>query len=196
MNVERIRRFLIKHPKPVRVRVTGEGEPQELEPGKSYARCAESIAALEGDLLELFGSKGELLRAIKLNGFEATRPESPPLPAGLSDDPQALLLTHFANLIARAYEHTTEVAFGKMVELVERMNDRAESIEERLERAEAQNRKMYNDQVDDAFERAEEVASKAGSEGGGIVDQLASAFLAGQMNAKPNGKGHPPGKAG
>lgn len=191
MNVARIRGWLLQQPKPHLVRVSsGDGEPQELRPGRSYAKCAESIAALGPDLVECLDGDGKLLRAMRLDVPDATRSDAAELPAGLASDPHALLLTHFANLLHRAYEHSTEIAFVKLVEVVERVGDRAEAIEQRLERAEAANRRMAQDQIDDALERANEKTAEAA--GGDMLQQMAGAFLSGHMQkgaAAPNGKG-------
>jgi len=137
VSVSRIRGFLIQVPKPHAVRVTGEGEPQIIKPGKSYAKCAESILALGVDLVEALDAEGNVLRATRLGVSEAQRSDAAPVPEGLREDPQALLMTHFANLIHRAYEHSSEVAFSKLVDLVEKLGDRSEAIEARLERTEA-----------------------------------------------------------
>lgn len=194
MNVSRIRGFLLQLPKPSLVRVTGDGEPQELKPGKSYAKLAETILALNVDLVEALDSESKVLRAMRMGTDEARRSDAAAVPDLLKDDPQAAMLTHFANLLHRAYEHSTEVAFARMVEMADRMNDRAESIEQRLERAEASNRRLLQDQVDDAFERAEEQAALAVSQaqGGGIGEQLIGSFMTGKMQGAAkagNGKG-------
>lgn len=196
MNVQRIRGFLLQLPKPHLVRLTGDGEPQDIKPGKSYAKCADTIAALNPDLIECLDADGKVLRAARMSAADGHRSDAAALPVGLESDPNALMLTHFANLIHRAYEHSTEIAFTRLVELTERMNDRSESIEQRLERSEAANRRLLQEQVDDAFERAQEHAANA--EGGGdLVNQMAGAFLSGSMNKpaaaaaaapKPNGQ--------
>ena len=199
MNVSRIRGFLLQLPKPALVRLTtGDGEPQELKLQKSFVKTAESIAALGSELIEALDASGKVLRAMRTDTAESQRSEAPTLPAGLAADPNALLLAHFAGLLHRAYEHSTEIAFTKMVEVVDKMGDRSDSIEQRLERAEAQNRRLVNDQIEDAFERAAEVAEKAAEENGGdLLQQMGSAFLSGrlqprapaQTNGKSNGKG-------
>jgi len=195
----RIRGFLLQAPKPQTVRIsTNDGEPHELKPGRSYAKCAETIAALDVELIECLDDTGKLLRAMRMSSVEAMRSDAATTPKGLEADPQALMLTHFANLIHRAYEHSTEIAFSKMVELVERIGDRSESIEARLERAEAAHRRAVDDQIDDAFQRAQELADKNESGSGDLLQNLAGAFMSGQMQgaakpaatAKPNGKGH------
>lgn len=194
MNQGKIRGFLLQLPKPALVRITGDGEPQELKPGKSYTKTAETICALGPELIECLDSDGKVLRAMRTDTADAQRSTAAELPPVLQGDPQAAMLTHFANLLHRAYEHSTEIAFTRLVELTERMNDRSEAIEQRLERTEAANRRLLQDQVDDAFERAQEAAEKAEQGGSGteLVQQMAGAFLSGQMQPKPpvrtNGK--------
>jgi DNA-binding protein H-NS len=191
VNVARIRGFLLQLPKPSLVRVSGDGEPQDLKPGKSYAKCAESIAALRPELIECMSADGKLLRAMRTDAAEAQRSDAAAVPEALAQDPQAMMLTHFANLLHRAYEHSTEIAFCKMVELVERMGDRSEQIEQRLERTEAAHRRAVEQQIDDAFARAEEMAEAAGTTNdGGMVQQMAGAFLSGALQPKPK----PPAK--
>jgi hypothetical protein len=194
MSAGRIRGFLLQLPKPHIVRVTGDGEPQELKPGKSYAKLAETIAALNPDLVECLDSSGAVLRATRLGTEDARRSDAAEVPAVLSTDPHAAMLTHFANLLHRAYEHSTEIAFTRMVELVEKMGDRSDSIEQRLERAEARNRALLQDQVDDAFERAAEQAAAAGGESGDLGTQIVGSFINGAMNGKHSKPAAPVGK--
>lgn len=180
MSTSRIRGFLLQHPKPHSIRVTGDGEPETIKPGKSFARTAETIAAKDVSLVECLDANGDILRAMDLDGQEATRSAAAPIPEGIAQDPTALLTAHFANLIHRAYEHSTEIAFNRMVDLVERMGARAEAIEQRLERAEKAYRAAIEDQIEDAFERAREQAEKReGSDA--LADNLATAFVSGQL---------------
>jgi len=185
----RIRGFLLVHPKPHSVRVSrGGGDPEVIAIGKqSFARVAETIDALDVDLVQCLDKDGNILRAMGLGAADERRSDAPALPAGLHADPQALMVTHFANLLHRAYEHSTEIAFSKLVELVDRIGDRAEAIEKRLERTETQYRQTVEQQIADAYERAEEEAArrKEESSGGGFVEQMAGAFLSGQMNGAP-----------
>jgi hypothetical protein len=196
MNVSRIRGFLISLPKPASVRVFVDGEAQDIKAaGRSYQKLAETIEAMDGEQLQCLDLEGKVLRAMRLDDADAQRSEAAPIPAGLAADPQALMLTHFANLLHRAYEHSTEIAFVKMVDAFDRMNDRSASIEQRLERAEALARRLRDDQVQDAFERAEEIAEQAGQNGNdAFVNTLANAFVSGQMNRTATG-GMPNGKA-
>lgn len=185
MNASRIRGFLLQLPKPHSVRVSGDGEPQTLKPGKSYAKLADTIAALGVDLIELLDKDGAVIRATRLEAEDSRRSDAAVVPEALKANPEALMLTLFANLVHRAYEHSTEIAFTKMVELVDKMNDRSDGIEQRLERAESRNRAFLQDQVDAEFERAEQVAAQAATgEEGDLGQQLVGSFLSGAMNGK------------
>lgn len=203
MNVEKLRGFLIGLPKPSMVRIYVDGEPSELKVNnRSYRKLAETIDAMDAERLECLDEKGQLLRAMRLDTAEARRSDAAEIPAVLATDPHAAMVTHCANLIHRAYEHSTEVAFARLVEVMDRMNDRSASIEQRLERAEAYARRLRDDQVQDAFDRAEEIAAAAAEQqqgAGGLGDQLAHAWLSGRLNrqgppAKPNGTANGAGK--
>lgn len=185
MNVSRLRGFLIKLPKPVTVRITVDGELQDIKPSRGFARAAETIAAMGPELIQCLDADGNLLRAMRTDSPEAQRSDAAELPAIISQDPHAALLTHFANLLHRAYEHSTEISFGKMVELFDRVNERSDNIERRLERAEAATRRAVEDQIADAFERAEELQAKAteNGEANDFGQQMMQAFIGGRMRA-------------
>lgn len=208
MSVSKIRGFLLQQPKPASLRYTGsDGEPQELKLGRSFAKTAETIIALGCDLIEALDAGGAVLRAMRLSSSETRRSEAAAIPEALAADPHALMLSHFANLLHRAYEHSTEIAFTKVVELADRLGNHIEGIEARLERTESQLRRAHTDLLEDAFDRAQEIADKQGE--GGLADQLAASFLSGQMqrppsspprpaakpNGQANGKSHVRGKA-
>jgi hypothetical protein len=194
MSLSRIRGFLLQLPKPATIRVSaGDGEPQSIKPGRSYARTAESITAINCDLVECLDAQGNLLRALRLGDADSHRSDAAPIPTGIEVDPQALMLTHFANLLHRAYEHSTEVAFTRLVELAERLSSHSESIEARLAQTEAALRRAQTDQIEDAFDRAKEVIEKGetGAEGGDLVQQMVGAFMQAKMAAPPKANGNP-----
>jgi hypothetical protein len=197
MNAQKIRNWLLQHPKPHLLHLIVDGETEEIRPNaKSFQKTAETIAALQPEEIRALDAEGKIIRAIRPDSPEARRSEQPEVPAVLAQDPHAAMVTHCANLIHRAYEHSTDIAFTKMVELVERMNDRSDAIEQRLERTEARARRLQEDQIDDAYERAEELAERAieqasGEGGGDIKSMLMQAFMSGQMNAsKAGGANH------
>ena len=194
MNFSRIRGFLISQPKPARVMLTdGDGERTELKLKGSYAKVAASIEAKGVDLIECYDSQGTLLRAMRMTTTDAQRSDAAEIPKGIEADPHALMLTHFANLLHRAYEHSTEIAFAKMVEVTAIMSERADAIEQRLERSEASNRRLQSERIDALYDQAEEAAERkvaeaeAGGSLGGLADKLAGAFLGGQQAAPVNG---------
>jgi hypothetical protein len=185
MSVSRIRGFLLKLPKPTTVIAHVDGERNELNPSKSFARCAETIAALGADLVECLDKDGKILRAMRFGAADAQRSDAAAIPSGIETDPQALMLTHFANLLHRAYEHSTEIAFAKFVEVFEIHASRSDAIEQRLERTESANRRMMREQLDNELEHADELrdaaaAAEASGEGP-LAQQMLGAFLQGQM---------------
>lgn len=193
MNAGRVRGFLIQLPKPAKIRVSsGDGEPQEIKPARSYARTAESIEALGVDLIECLDKDGVVLRALRLSEPDSRRSDAADVPKGIEADPQALMLSHFANLLHRAYEHSTEIAFTRLVELAERLSAHTESIEARLAHTESALRREQSDRIDEAYERAREAVEK-GDTSDPILQQMMSAFMGArsqpQANGKANGKG-------
>jgi len=189
----KVRNFLLVQPGPVSVRLTNaEGNQETMNVGRrSKVKLGETIVAWGADLIECLDAQGGLLRAMRLSE-ETMRSEEPaPPPPVLQMDPEAARLTHFANLLHRAYEHSTDVAFAKLLELVERMDQRTEAIEARLERAEVAYRRAQQDRLEDMWDRAEEAAEKAAEQqepGAEIVQ----AFIGGAMQRPPprktNGK--------
>lgn len=194
MNAWTLRNFLICQPPPVTIRLTKDGETQEIAPGrKSRVKIAETILAVGPELVECLDAKGTLIRALRTDEEQEQSGASPAIPAVIAQDPHAAMMSHFANLIHRAYEHASDVAFSKLIELVERMETRSESIEARLERTEAQYRRLQQERIDDLYDRAEEQTSAADPK-----EQILSSLMAGAMQGKaaapssaapPNGKG-------
>lgn len=177
-----IRNFLIRNPHPAVIRLTSDGIVQEMKPGrKSRAKIAESIAATEPDLIECLDADGVLLRAMKPDPDIARSAKAPEVVEGLKGDPQAALMSHFANLIHRAYEHSTDIAFTKFVELVQILESRMEATDSRMERLEANLRREQQDRIDDLWDRAEEKAANGDDTmKNQIVSQLFSGVMQGQ----------------
>jgi hypothetical protein len=189
-----MRRWLMKHPKPVLLRLTKGDTSDDLpiKKGMSYSRLGETITAKNPDLLEAFDAEGSLLRAVRPQ-LDAEPSDAPSVPDTLKNDPETARITHFANLIHRAYEHTTTVAFEKLLELVERMDARSDAIERRLERTEANYRRAVNDQLNDAFDRVESLEDDEEKPSpGGDLRGLVETFLQGVSQSQgpsPGGNG-------
>lgn len=177
--VGKIRGWLLKHPKPATLRLTVEDEPQTMVVKGSYSKLAENIAQIDPETIEAFDKQGNVLRVLKADAEEAQRSDAAAIPKGLENDSNAAMLAHFANLLHRAYEHSSEIAFNKMVEIFGIQASRAEAIEQRLERAEASNRRLISEQIADAFERADEAQQQNGK--GSFLDEMVAAFVQGQQ---------------
>lgn len=202
-----LRGWLLQQPKPEAVRVEIDGEWEEVPLGKSYAKLADTIAAMKPDQVRCVDKDGKVLRALRVEDEPSGKNKNAPpdLPLVLAADPQVALLHHYATLLHRGYEFSTGKAFDAITELMERMNQRSDLIEQRLERAEARARRAQDELVEDAFVRAEELAAQAaaGAAGGeeALGQHLISAFMSGQMQRGPaastNGaaNGAPKGKA-
>lgn len=201
MNAWHLRNWLIQQPKPSKVRITdSEGEVKELLCAKRpIVRIAESIVAIGPDLIECLGPNDELLRAYRASQEAEFATAAPVVPTALAADPGAAQLGYFASLIHRAYEHSTELAFNKLIELVERIDARSDAIERRLERAELAYRREQSERIDDLWERAEEVVQQGGSKDD-LLRTFLGSMMAGQQQRqgqttappnKPNGGGKP-----
>lgn len=201
MNVGKIRGFLLQSPKPAAVRISREdgGEPTVLRP-RNYAKTAETIAALLPDLIEVLDKDGNVTRAMRPEGNDVNPSEDVVLPKALESDPLAAAFMMYGKLLARAYEHSTEVAFTKMVELADRMNERSDSIERRLEMSERDYRRAQQDRIDDAFDRVDEAAAAAQSNPANPLETvMTEAFLGGMGlggNAAPAQQQPPPSPNG
>lgn len=156
-----IRNFLIRQPHAHSIRVTRDGDVQEVVPSNKWSKTADTLRAIEPDLIELLDSEGRVIRASKPADEEDSSASAPTPPACLEGDANAALMTHFANLIHRAYEHSTTVAFSRLIELVERMDARSDAIEARLERTEGAYRRTVQQQIDDAYDRVEDAQQLA-----------------------------------
>ena len=165
-----------------------------VESRAELTKLADTISALRPELIECLDTEGRVIRAQRTDADDAQRSAAADIPIGLSQDPSALMLTHFANLLHRAYEHSTEIAFTRLVELTQAMGERSDAIEQRLERTEAANRRLLPGPGDIALERAQELADAKPEAGSGFVEQMGAAFLSGQMQSAgvpTNGKGAP-----
>lgn len=170
-----IRNFLVKSPKPRVIRLTTGTKVEEIRPSnsRSYRKMGETIAAVMPELIEVLDADGSLLRAVRPQIESDATSDQPKVPEALHTDAETARLHHFASLLARAYEHTTNVAFTKLLELVERMDARTESIEARLERTELAYRRTKDQQLRDAFDAA------GGEDEQGELMQMATSFLQG-----------------
>lgn len=193
-----IRFWLMRRPRPVKVRLHVGKEVSEIETGNgvSWARVAETVDSMEATKLEALSENGSLIRACK--------PEELAEPDDDDDDAAAVATAPtvvpfdaeterwklFATLLDGAYRHANEQAFTTLAGIVERMARRDEATSRALERI----RDGLLREAEDRYATATEAAAAGGETG--IIAQAASAFLGGLGQAKAeaaaptNGKGH------
>jgi hypothetical protein len=210
----------MKRPRPAMLRLhLADDVVQEMAraEGQSWQDMADSIAAMEPLVVEVIDKDGKLLRAIKpqeedQDGRRVRDNRQVPLPPALHTDPETARICFTADLLHRAYQHATDVsfeqcqkayseAFGRLIDLVERIDSRSTAIETRLERTERAYQRSLQDQIDDAFDRAEEAgaAAAAASTEGDFETMMVKSFMGGMQTGraeknkppqppKPNGK--------
>lgn len=217
------RRFLMAKPRPVRLRVHVEGEaaPREIAVGAkdSWSRLADTLDALSPSLVEAFDGSGNLLRANNAEQLEPSEDEAAAAggesPAELVEDPTTPLqgdgpLETFARLLADAHRSSgdrafsfVEVAFTRMVEIVNAQTKRMDAMERVVDGMHKVMRRAYENQVAGAEgDEAPAAAAPAGMDP--LLVQMVMQFIQGQMMkgagngaangaaphaAPPNGKG-------
>lgn len=196
LDVGKVRGFILQIPKPITVRISStDGATDELKVGRqSFMRMAETICAVDPELVECLDKEGALIRAMRPEELVVVEPpRDTELPDELKGDKVSAQLNHFANLLSQAYRHSTDVAFNKLVDLVERGEARYDAMERRLDRAENETREALRDQIDAEMKRVEESAlGKDGAPNEGQALEMLQAMMGGISQGKtvtpPNGK--------
>jgi len=180
MTPAQTRSWLMQAPKPHALRITCEGEISLIEVGNTaWVALGKTIAAKSPELIEALDEKGVLIRAVRPAEEEDDASSSTRATAAATTrDPETIRFELFAKLLAEAYKHANEVAFGKMVELFVVSNKRAENLEKSL----ASTDRILRKQFEDALEREPTEGS--------MLEQMLGTFAAGQAQAaakKTNG---------
>lgn len=188
MNAAQTRAWLMQAPKPTQLRITCGAEASLIDVGNSpWVTLGKTIAAKSPDLIEALDDKGAIIRAVRPAEEEDDASSSSSAKASTTTrDPETLRFELFAKLLAEAYKHANEVAFGKMVELFVVSNKRAENLEKSL----ASTDRILRKQFEDALEREPTEGS--------VLEQMLGSFAAGQAQSaakKPNGASPTNGKA-
>lgn len=170
----------MRAPRPASLRVFAGDDVHEIKVDgeQNWARLGETIAALDPDRVELYGDSDELLRAEKRKISRNSSQVA--IPGVLSSDPETARLTHFSNLLHRAYEHSTEVAFNRMMDMFQMLTDRHQSTESELAAVKREKEALYE-------ENAELRASGPEGESKDILTSMAESFAAGMNNGPANG---------
>jgi len=191
MDQERCRYWLLKQPRPAKVRLTMGNKSAELPiaQGASFAQVARSVIAMAPDLVEALDSTGNLIRAIRPAELEeeeedfdsvprGARAVAPPVPATASD-PETARFELFARLLSDAYKHSTSVAFDKLAEIANIMGNRGEALERSLAATERLLHQAWREQVEIQAE-----AVQAAAENQDPVTAMIGAFAGGQQQAR------------
>lgn len=190
--VERVRRWMIRNPRPASVRVTsvsGEVSDVHIEGTRPrWANYAETICQLNPVKLTALGEDESVIRIEEIDGASVTK--------GTGDGAQVARITHpdpvaaqqmlTAQLIADAYKHATDVAFSKLVELTDRILTRMDQMEERIQRTESAYHAELRARMKMEFEGREEDTGLFGE----IAKEWAGAYRNGkEENAQEGSNG-------
>lgn len=181
MNTKAIRSWLIKTPRPIAVRVKpvdGEARMVDVTTSGTWQAIAESIEALDPELLEAVDASGKVLRVVKPLDEDDQGDEDAHVPELVSSDAETQRLVVFGQLLAGAYKHSTDVAFARMVDLFEACNRRSETLERSLDSM----TKLLNRAVREQYDAASSALAQVPEEGG--LGALISGFLQGQAKAE------------
>jgi hypothetical protein len=193
MSINQIRGWLLVQPRPSTVRIVTPDERHHevlCDGDVSWMAVATSIHALTPVLIEGLNPEGKLIRAIRPIDQVESEPEkqagdaASPLVLPTGTDPHVVMLTHFADLLAAAYRHSTDVAFERLVGMFEAVNRRSESLERSLDTTHRLLRKAWQEQIEQSAEKEPDAET-------GLLKDVLENFAAGQaaQHQQPNGKG-------
>jgi len=180
MSAVQIRKFLLRNPRPASLRMKTADDVQLMiiPPAPHWAEIAESVDALAPELIEMLDSGGKIIRAVKSDSFDDSaideKTERAKTASKITFDAETERFNLFAHLIAEAYKHSTEIAFGKMVDLFQSVVAISDSKEKALET-------LYK-MLRHAYEENAELAIDAESKKDPLTD-LVGAFMGGQAQA-------------
>jgi len=213
-----LRSWLISQPRPTMIRLqVADGQVHEVECNQPWARLGETCAAMDAVTIWAVDAHGKILRVAKVADIadELDADEQPcsstgpgPGPAVLQkDDSRAMLavLDKFGTLLASAYAHSNDVAFNKMVEVVNLFANATVQIQKEAIQARYEIRRLERDLVDEALEKADAagegdmlrqfVASYFSGQAERFATQATDAVAGAGAGAKPNGKPPTQGQA-
>lgn len=152
MDATDIRVWCMQQPRPAVVRVTNaDGEKQEVLVQGQWTKLADTLAALNPELLEALNPERQLIRAIAPNDLDEDWEPDDKQPRAASSrraasgesssfvgipitaaDPETQRFALVGKLLADAYKDSNRArdeAFGHLVEIVDKMTKRSESVE-------------------------------------------------------------------
>ncbi len=186
LGVPEIRGWLLQHPRPATVHVQSEdGRRHEVSvsQGVSWMAIAQSVHALSPTLIECYDEKGKIIRAVRPQDDDTSDAKQPlPLQLPANVDPHSVQLIHFADLLAAAYRHSTDVAFERLASLFEASVRRSESLERTID-------KLVRERVRDQLERGNDTPEPEDQLGEMVKGFVQAAQHAQHDNGASNGNG-------
>lgn len=180
--VQMLRNFLMRKPRPTAVRVVtsdGESVDYQLPQDENFSELADRFDSLEPEKITAYAEDGTPIRAWRAEDLRERNPQIE-IPGALAGDANAAMLLHFGNLLARAYEHSTEVAFDRLAGLIDRILEESADRNERLQALED----LYFGAM---RANAEMIASQGGADGveeGDFQAAMMQQFLQGQAKSR------------
>jgi hypothetical protein len=204
MNVDDLRAWGMQQPRPNLIRVTSaDGQQHEVIPNGPWTKVAETLAALQPELLEAMAD-GKLLRAVRPNdrsddwAGDASQPAARARVPSFTDaipitasDPETQRFALVAHLLADAYRFATTTAFAQLTEIVRSQAEKSEAVE----RARDQ---LYRAQIKALEDQLRSVGQEP-QEGQELLTNMVGQFLGGMQAGRapepppapqpaPNGK--------
>jgi len=215
-----IRFWAMRHERPVAFHAFTGNEKQKVEMGPrvSWARVAETLDALDPERIDALNANGNIIRSCKPDelgpeddGEESEDGEQPAAPAIVATDGETARFQMFAGLLSAAYKDAqsqvglrNDAVFNRMIDLFETLAQQSKDQAHALNVQQSTITKLYEQQIKDAFERAQNGGGGSGEPS--WIDDLVRPFVEAMQNqgggaadepddepaapaAAPNGKG-------
>lgn len=195
--LDAITAWLRKYPRAHSLRVTDGNSQQHAVQlnGAQFPRVAETLTALDADVIEALNPEGQVIRAIRVGDFVVPNPPAEPngaagsperyrplMPPIQATDPETQRVVAIATLIANAYAHANEVAFERLAQMVDAQNARSANVEQQRE-------SFHKAQIKSLERQIEALGHTPATENGGLLD-LIGQFMGG-MQVSGGGGGMP-----
>ena len=199
MTASELRLWCMQMPRPSSVKVTcNDGAQHELACGAQanvgWKKLAETLVALDWQLIEALDEKGALIRATRPELGDDDEDGSPSLPIvavpqGTDAETQRFVL--MAQLIANAYKHSTDTAFQRLSDMIEAASERAAEADRTRETFYRAQIRQLESQI-----RAMGKEPDAGGDGGGMINAMLAQFMSGAASrgAAPTNGTHSDGE--
>lgn len=177
MTSQQLRYWLQRKPMPVKILIyNGEtAKEYEKDAAQNWGDVARTIISMEADRIEVFDAKNKIVRACRLDGEEDEQQAATAGPKA-PYDAETERMRVIATLIAEAYKFAVGVAFEKLVGILDSSVKASDNQTKALYEMNRLLGKAYQEQVDMAFEQAEERAQQQDDPVTGLIGH----FIAGQ----------------